>query len=469
MDCNICATPFNQSTRAKINCFSCDFKACKECIRTYLLKTCVGLPKCMNCKIRYSTHFMVRHLNRSWVLNTYKETMTNVLTNVEMSKLPDTQPYVEAEHERTRLVKQNRVYTKEIEEMKRKVTKLSNAVHANQFRIRGDAVPPYLMNEFVDSAAVISLDVRKKFIMSCPIDACRGFLSTQYKCGTCQSHICSDCLTKQEDEHVCVESDKLTAEMIKKETKPCPKCGTRIYKIDGCDQMYCTSQQSGNVCGTAFSWKTGTIETGQIHNPHYYELTRNGMNLRNVGDIQCGGMPDISVLLRMLRNLNYTELSGRLTRIHRRLMEHIQYTANQARLRIQQFEQESRKVRVSYMMNAISKEEFSAIIYKQEKDHQKGIDIYHIYELISISGIEAFHGILRDFPRFTDMEWRMYLLEHPGFPSIDIHLKQLDLVREYSNEQLKQVSITYHCTIQEMDDLFRPVSMKYNMNGDKKK
>jgi len=392
----------------------------------------------------------------------------NTLTSIEMSKLPDTQPYVEAEQERLRLMKKNREYSKEIEELKRKITKLSNAIHANQYRMRGENVPAWLMNEYVDGTSVVSLDTRKKFIMSCTMDNCRGFLSTQYKCGTCQTQICADCLIKKEDNHTCVESDKLTAEMIKKETKPCPKCGTRIYKIDGCDQMYCTSQQKGAVCGTAFSWKTGKIETGQIHNPHYYEMARNGMNLRNVGDIQCGGIPDIGLILRMLRILD-TDLSSRVARIHRRLLEHIQYTANDARQRIQMHEQETRRVRITYMLGHINKEEFSTTIYKQERDHQKAVDIYHILDLISISGIEAFHAIVQNFPRFTEPEWRMYLVDHPGFPSIQEPLKQLHAVREYCNEQLKQVSITYHCTVNEYDDVFTAHSAKYNMNGEKKK
>jgi len=422
----------------------------------------------MSCNALFTTHYMVRHLNRSWVLTTYKETMMNTLTSIEMSKLPDTQPYVEAEQERLRLLKQNRGYSQEIDKLKKTIHKLSNAIHANQYRMRGEAVPTWLMNEYVDSPSVVTLDPRKKFIMSCPMDTCRGFLSTQYKCGTCQTQICSDCLTKKEEGHTCVESDKLTADMIKKETKPCPKCGTRIYKIDGCDQMYCTSQQTGTVCGTAFSWKTGKIETGQIHNPHYYEMARNGMNLRNVGDVQCGGIPEIGWILRMLRVLD-PELSGRIARIHRRLLEHIQYTANEARQRIQSHEQEARKVRVTYMMGHINKEEFSTTIYRQEREHQKAVDIYHILDLISISGIEAFHAIALNFPRLTEQEWQIYLKDHPGFPSIQEPLKQLYAVREYCNEQLKQVSITYHCTVNEYDDLFTPHSAKYNMNGEKKK
>lgn len=69
--------------------------------------------------------------------------------------------------------------------------------------------------------------------------------------------------------------------MIRKESKPCPKCGVRISKIDGCDQMWCVE------CKTAFCWKTGEIETRNIHNPHYFQFLRErgGIVPRNPQDV----------------------------------------------------------------------------------------------------------------------------------------------------------------------------------------
>jgi ribosomal protein S27AE len=73
-----------------------------------------------------------------------------------------------------------------------------------------------------------------------------------------------------------------TAELLNKDTKPCPKCGTGIFKIDGCDQMWCTE------CHCAFNWQTGLLETGHVHNPHFFEFQRRmGTNMRNVQDMPC--------------------------------------------------------------------------------------------------------------------------------------------------------------------------------------
>jgi hypothetical protein len=136
---------------------------------------------------------------------------------------------------------------------------------------------------------------KRAFIKPCPNKDCRGFLSTQWNCELCKVKVCKDCHeikedlnsnTNEEDQshathqtrvlehnqshatHVCNKDNIETAKMLMKETRACPKCGVRIYKIDGCDMMWCTH------CNTAFSWKTGKIETKHIHNPHYFAYLR---------------------------------------------------------------------------------------------------------------------------------------------------------------------------------------------------
>ena len=88
--------------------------------------------------------------------------------------------------------------------------------------------------------------------------------------------------------------------MIKKETKPCPSCATPIFKIQGCDQMWCTQ------CHIAFSWRTGMRVNGVIHNPHFYQWQREGGGAAPVqtpGAQVCGGLPGAWNFRRQLNRI----------------------------------------------------------------------------------------------------------------------------------------------------------------------
>jgi len=120
--------------------------------------------------------------------------------------------------------------------------------------------------------------------IKCPTQECKGFLNSDWHCILCNADACSECreIKSADTEHKCNSETVETVKLLQKDTKACPKCYTGIYKIDGCDQMWCVK------CHTAFSWRTGAIET-KIHNPHYYEWMRsksaNGMIPREAGDI----------------------------------------------------------------------------------------------------------------------------------------------------------------------------------------
>ena len=161
-----------------------------------------------------------------------------------------------------------------------------------------------IVNQMYDRRREIVTEMRspahteeRKFTQACPSDGCRGFLSQNWKCGVCDSYFCPDCHKKKagrhDPDHVCNEEDKATVALIKADSRPCPNCGQAISKVDGCDQMWCTS------CHTPFSWRTGKKISGRIHNPHYMQYQREGGEgrvVRVAGDVQCGGPPHVRVL-----------------------------------------------------------------------------------------------------------------------------------------------------------------------------
>lgn len=109
-----------------------------------------------------------------------------------------------------------------------------------------------------------------------------------FTCVLCESEYCTKCgeLLSDDVEHKCDESNVESFTTIINETKLCPKCNTRIYKISGCEQMFCTN------CHTGFSWNTGKIITGNFHNPHRIEWLRNRQTTndevqQNANEIEC--------------------------------------------------------------------------------------------------------------------------------------------------------------------------------------
>ena len=246
--------------------------------------------------------------------------------------------------------------------------------------------------------------------------------------------------------------------------EPCPKCGERIFKIEGCDQMFCT------ICYVAFSWNTGEIEhSANIHNPHYYELLqKTGINVRNQGDFVCGGLvqihrlcnyaaqinikdyPDKSKLLNIIRFPNTIlahSIYSELTNIHR-IINHILYTEiNQLRAEARIIENHD-GLRVKYMLDEISKEKFASLVIKREQERAKNRDKLQLYELVTTIGIELFRYIYELFEDHiknsikTPLEILDLTIQHT-----DNFYKSI----QYFNNQVKLLTTIYNCKLDLLD------------------
>jgi hypothetical protein len=314
----------------------------------------------------------------------------------------------------------------------------------------------------------------RKFIMPCPNGDCRGYLSSQYKCELCEHFTCSNCfdvigLTKDAGPsghmhmgtgpsgHMCKQENVESAEYIKKQSKPCPCCGTRISKIDGCDQMWCTQ------CHKAFSWNTGKIITGTIHNPHFYQYQRaNGNAPRNPGDVVCGGLCDIIQLNRLINHSLVTissqaekeKLFATIFTIHR-LQVHITHMElNPLRNQIRNdldFEAE----RVQYILQEISKTELASRIIRRDNARKKHVAILFLYELLTAVGIDMFNSILA-----ITAKGEMFMNE------LNAHIAEYNTLRMYCNEHFKEIGMLYGICVPFIDDSWKLDTTKYNSKGE---
>ena len=127
-----------------------------------------------------------------------------------------------------------------------------------------------------------------QFIHRCADSDCNGFVSSAWKCATCDKHTCAHCrelkAARDDPLHVCNPDTVASVALLKNDTKPCPNCKIPVHKTEGCDQMFCTQ------CKRLWSWNTGKFET-RGHNPHYLQWMREnhaGGMPREPGDVLCG-------------------------------------------------------------------------------------------------------------------------------------------------------------------------------------
>jgi hypothetical protein len=230
----------------------------------------------------------------------------------------------------------------------------------------------------------------RQFIMKCPFEGCRGFLSSAWKCGTCQKFFCADCHAEkaghQDDTHVCNPDAKATAAMIKQETKPCPKCGIRISKIDGCDQMWCVS------CQTTFSWNSGQILLNTVvHNPHYYEYLRrnnNGALPREAGDVPCGGLPNAYLFTRLVMEIPTLQAPEKTEILDIvRCLSDIQYV-RLPQFPLRQAANVNQEYDIQYLMKNLTEEQWGTVLERIETKFEQRKEIGLILQTLLHVGSE---------------------------------------------------------------------------------
>jgi hypothetical protein len=272
---------------------------------------------------------------------------------------------------------------------------------------------------------------RAKFIMKCPASECRGFLSTAYKCGTCQLWACPDCLVvkgeEKDEQHTCDPGQKESVALIIKESKGCPKCGQRISKIDGCDQMWCTD------CHTAFSWTTGQIVNGVVHNPHYYEFLRkegNGIAPRNLGDVPCGGIPGYTRIYRLVKGLDQSNTILLIHRISSEIQDQ-RITQYQGQFR----EEDNGDLGVKYLMREISKDDMKSELVKRETKRLKHTAIRGVLEMFIHTSIILLNTLCEEGN------------ETPITDRISVCVESFMNLKKYVNDTLMNISRMKQCSV----------------------
>ncbi len=474
-DCQICCETFNKTTRSRIECGHCDLEVCKKCVRYYLLGTTSG-AHCMGCKNAWERDFTQKSLNKSFYNGDYKNRRKDLLFEGEKARFPETMPAVENYKNIQTWQKEEKDMQIAIDQMREQLWELERNKRKINNNIRR-AKTGEVLEEKKQAA---------QFIRKCPADGCEGFLSSAWKCGVCNIWACPHCFAAKgfdkNAEHTCNPDDVASAELIKKETKPCPACGTRIFKISGCDQMWCTA------CHIAFSWRTGMRVNGVIHNPHFYAFQREGgaAVIQNPGAQICGGLPTYYQIRDRKRALYHNKvfrkwidnalsnmkgdewrrytypnqkllagLENNIQNIHRGA-NHFQYTIlDRFRQHCQQA-QDNKELRIKFICGEMTEQNMKTQLLKRDTQYNKRQALLHVYELMGAVYTETvidIHNAMLEFVRDnTEVSEKQTPFDNVMQASkvlkvlkrIHTNIMKTERVRIYCNIELCKISAIYH-------------------------
>ena len=447
MSCDVCCEAYNQSNHKRVRCPYCPFKACTSCVEKYTLDS-PDDPHCMACRKGWNRETLCNSMPVKFVTKTLKTRREELLFERERSLMPATQVHVESEKKRRHydaLCEKGRAQIRDLNPLWVKCSTQNLAVLATEIgaTTEFDAMLERMQRciNIEKQMREIELNIkywtfcrdawirpqitaeRRQFVRACPHADCKGFLSTAWKCGLCENWACPECHeVKGRDKdapHTCDPNSVATAKMLEKDSRNCPKCAALIFKIEGCDQMWCTQ------CHTPFSWRRGVIETGRVHNPHYYDYMRaRGALAREPGDVPCGGLPGWQQISRLT-------IAADIATIHR-MYGHIQHIVMN-RYATNAIE-DNRDIRIKFMIGDFTDEVFKKKLQQREKARQKKQDIRQVlemYQTVTVDLMQAF-------------------LQHRTLETVSEEFRQL---RAHVNSELRAISKRYtNCAVPMIQD-----------------
>lgn len=305
--CAICCE--TRKERFFKSCLFCLKSACLKCLESYIV-TCIT-PNCMFCGKYWNTIFLYDTFSKKFIDKDLKNKTEIFLFNEENAKIPDTQSLVEPflktiqlqkdieiENSKLKIIKtelqlQQNEYvdfnkfflqekTKESLQEKshilfQNIQNIQKTIADQQDKIQNLKKNLKTNKQILSTEYVEDKEEKHHFSFSCLKPNCKGFVTTHlYRCGVCKLVVCENCHCIKNENHECNIDDVKSVESILYDSKPCPKCYFMIFKISGCDQMWCVK------CQTTFSWNTLEIKKDINHNPHYFEyMIRTGNDQNN--------------------------------------------------------------------------------------------------------------------------------------------------------------------------------------------
>jgi len=311
-------------------------------------------------------------------------------------------------------------------------------------------------------------------VRQCSVAECRGFLK-KWKCGACDRTTCSQCLEVKEAQtvprtsgkgtktvfvHTCDEEAVANAKFIHSNTKTCPKCGTHIGRISGCDQMWCTQ------CHTTFSWRTNEVLTGVVHNPHFFHWKNNGRKPAEIGKI------NEQAAQNCCHVDGFTGHGIEWSRFHWFMSHHFpddkdsikwwedlfQTVTHLVEVELPRYRKvaepfDTHALRRNYIVKSCTEKNFSTQVIRMHRKMSKSRDILHVIELVQTVLIDVIRTASQHLERLISLPpGKDAVIMASVYEAVCHQQERARGVRSYANLELNVISVLY----QQMCPQFQP-------------
>jgi hypothetical protein len=384
--CDICTKEVTNNYT--VTCPFCNVEICESCFQ-YSITMDLKTPYCVYCKKTLSLEFVLGNNETKWCREIFIPFFENLCLEKEKNYLIDTMPKYKKMVEIRNLNKQikNLPSNKKIET---ELMKDFNSKKDKHFmNLLNDKLDEKNIQKEILNKQIYLLEDNKKtsdkkenkttYISNCPNSKCRGFITNKYTCEICHLEICKACMSKKEEGHSCKRDDIESAQLIRESSKPCPKCYIPIFKISGCNQMFCTN------CHVVFDWVTLKIDNGSVHNVHYFDWMTNQNNSENIDldEVACGDIINIYINLSHQVYLNYDDNDYYKFQKIKRMFEvnrifHGEIIEN---IREELIRNRFEDFRIEYLDNKISENKWKSKIARDTINNEKYRSLIEIFEM----------------------------------------------------------------------------------------
>lgn len=372
MECPVCLEDVKE--KQVLQCL-CDFKACKTCVKQYILSS-LQYASCMKCKNEWDMKFLITNFTKAWTTGNkegqYRHHRKAVLLDREKARIVETMSELPQMKEEAKRRAHHKELRERAKELRKELRDINHELRGYWNHSQGDVYKP-------------------QFICPCPYDECRGMIESvnsgnPYTCTVCENKVCRRCREPTDDDHECNQDTLQNLKLVRKDTKPCPTCAAAIHRIEGCDQMHCV------LCHVTFSWETGKLETGTVHNPHALRWMRERGDMeRDIRDVPCGGLVNFWWFNKLVPKHWYNIISA----VYQVIAE-IDY-----RLRVNRDtgQQKFSELRVNYVLGNITEKKWKQGVFLAQRNADRkraNRDILNTFQILGVERFRELHKKLTD-------------------------------------------------------------------------